>query len=85
MIIYLLVDDFGLKYVGKHHTENLITCIKKDYPVSVYWNGGLYYGVSLEWDYKQIFVTLSMAGYAESAMHEYQQKTTTRPQNAPHK
>ena len=79
------MGDFGVKYYGKQHAEYLITCIQNNYPVLVDWTGISYCLVSLEWDYKQIFVTLSMAGYAESAMHEYQQKTTTRPQNAPHK
>ena len=43
----LIVDDFGVKYVGKQETEHLITCIPKYYPVSVDWTGGLCCGVSL--------------------------------------
>ena len=39
--ISLVVDDFGVKYVGKQHAEHLVTCIRKYYPVSVDWNGGL--------------------------------------------
>jgi hypothetical protein len=29
----LVVDDFGVKYVGREHAENLVTCIKKKYNI----------------------------------------------------
>ena len=50
----LVADDFGVKFVvksvGKKHTENLITCINKEYFLSVDWTGELYCGVSLDWE-----------------------------------
>jgi hypothetical protein len=30
----LVVDDFGVKYVGREHAEHLIECIKKNYNIS---------------------------------------------------
>jgi hypothetical protein len=30
----LVVDDFGVKYVGREHAEHLMTCIKKNYNIS---------------------------------------------------
>jgi hypothetical protein len=36
----LVVDDFGVKYVGREHAEHLMACIKKNYNVSSDWNGG---------------------------------------------
>jgi hypothetical protein len=36
----LVVDDFGVKYVG--HDEHLMTCIKKKYNISSDWKGGAY-------------------------------------------
>ena len=45
--LYLLVDDSGVKYVGKQHVENLINCINKHYTVSVEYTGSLYYVVML--------------------------------------
>jgi hypothetical protein len=35
----LLVDDFGVRYVGREHAEHLMTCIKKNYNISSDWNG----------------------------------------------
>ena len=79
------MDDFGVKYVGKQYAEHLITCIQEYYPVSIDWNGKLYFVFSFDWDYKQKHLTMSMKFSLEGSMNEYQQKMTTPPQNAPHK
>ena len=69
----LVADDFGVKFVvksvGKKHTENLITCINKEYFLSVDWTGELYCGVSLDWYYKQKYVNLSIQVYVEGAIN----------------
>jgi hypothetical protein len=36
----LVVDNFGVKYVGREHAEHLMACIKKNYNISSDWNGG---------------------------------------------
>ena len=46
--------------------------------------GGGGYGVSLDSDYKYTHVTLSIPGYLEGSMHEYQHKIPTLPQHALH-
>ena len=48
VMFYLVVDDFGVKYVGEKQAGHLITCIPKYYPVSADWTGELYCGVSLD-------------------------------------
>jgi hypothetical protein len=48
----LVVDDFGVKYVGREHAEHLMTCIKKNYNISSDWNGSAYCGLTLDWDSK---------------------------------
>jgi hypothetical protein len=35
----LVVDDFGVKCVGREHAEHLMTCMKKKYNISSDWNG----------------------------------------------
>jgi hypothetical protein len=56
----LVVDDFGVKYVGREHAEHLMTCIKKNYNISSDWNGTAYCGLTLDWDYNKHTVDLSM-------------------------
>jgi hypothetical protein len=68
----LVVDDFGIKYVGREHPEHLMSCIKKNYNISSDWNGAAYCGLTLDWDYKKCTVDLSMPGYMKAALHKYQ-------------
>ena len=48
------------------------------------WTGESYGTVTLDWGYKNKHVPLSMPGYVEGDMHEYQHKNPTRPQHTPH-
>jgi hypothetical protein len=80
----LVVDNFGVKYVGREHAEHLMECIKKNYNISSDWKGSAYCGLTLEWDYKNRTVDLSMPGYIKAALHKYQCAAPTRPEHAPH-
>jgi hypothetical protein len=75
----LVVDDFGVKYVGREHAEHLMACIKKNHNISSDWKGSAYCGLTLEWDYKNRTVDLSMQGYIKAALHKYQHDAPTRP------
>ncbi|KAL7478564.1 hypothetical protein ACHAW6_009220 [Cyclotella cf. meneghiniana] len=45
----LVVDDFGVKYVGQEHTIHLKTVIESHYSLSTDWTGDQYIGIHLEW------------------------------------
>jgi hypothetical protein len=38
----LVLDDFGVNYVGREHAEHLMACIRKNYSISSDWNGAAY-------------------------------------------
>jgi hypothetical protein len=80
----LVVDDFGVKFVGREHAEHLMTCIRKNYNISSDWNATAYCGLTLDWDYKNRTVDLSMPGYIKAALHKYQHPAPVRPEHAPH-
>ena len=80
----LVVDDFGVKYEGKHHANHLIHALEAHYEVSKDWTGQLYCGVQIAWDYTNRTVDLSMPGYIQAALHKYQHPTPKRAQHAPH-
>jgi hypothetical protein len=42
----LVVDNFGVKYVGKEHADHLIQCIKETYELTEDWTGDLYCGIN---------------------------------------
>ena len=44
----LVVDNFGIKFVGDKHARHLIATLSKYYTVETYWTGGLYCGITLQ-------------------------------------
>jgi hypothetical protein len=80
----LVVEYFGVQYVGKEHAQHLIYALEADYTVSKDWTGGLYCGITLKWNYVSKLVDLSMPGYIKDALHKFQHPLPKRPQHAPH-
>ena len=66
----LVVDDFGVKYVGKEHATHLIDCIKEKYGVTEDWTGDLYCGIKLKWDYVAQTLDISMPGYIKKLLQK---------------
>ena len=80
----LCVDDFGVKYVGKAHADHLIQTLKGHYEISMDWNGRRYIGLTLQWDYRNRSVHLSMPGYCEKAGQRFQHSKPNKPQHQPY-
>jgi hypothetical protein len=80
----LVVDDFGVKYVGQEHADHLINALQQIYEISIDWTGSQYLGLTLKWDYKRREVRVSMPGYIRAALHKFQHEWNQRRQDAPH-
>ena len=80
----LCVDDFGIKYTRKQDMEYLIDTIQQHYKVTIDWTGSNYLGLTLNWDYKNKTVDLSMPGYIEATLHRFQHPLPAKPQHSPH-
>ena len=62
----LVVDDFGVKYVGKENAEHLIRTIRKArYTFLEDRAGVLYHDIMLNWYYKEGHVEVLMPHYIE--------------------
>jgi hypothetical protein len=61
-----------------------MACIKKNYNISIDWNGTAYCGLTLEWYHKNRTLDLYMPGYIKAALHKYQHPFPARPGHAPH-
>jgi len=67
-----VVDDFGVKYVGKEHADHLISCLQREtYKLTEDWAGDLYCGISLRWDYVRRTLDISMPGYIKKQLLKY--------------
>jgi hypothetical protein len=83
ILFSLVVDDFGVQYVGREHAEHLATVIASKYKMTTDWTGKLYCGITLNWDYIKRTVLLSMPGYVAKALQRFQIPAPTRPQHSP--
>ena len=80
----LVVDDFGVKYVGKKHAEHLLETINEHYETSHEWEGKRYIGLTIDWDYLSRYVHISMPGYCEKASHRFKLELPTKRQDQPY-
>ena len=72
IVFALVVDDFGVKYVGEEHARHLYAALREHYEVTCDWEGALFVGIKLNWDYQNRSVTMSMPGYIEKALKRFQ-------------
>ncbi len=68
----LMVDDFGVKNIGKEHAMHLKKVLKLHYKLTCDWTGMPYIGITLDWDYKKRQVHLSMPNYVKKAPKQFQ-------------
>ena len=81
----LVVDDFGVKYVGKENAEHLINTLQDaDYVITKDWEGTKFCGIDLKWDYINRTLDISMDGHVAAALQRFEHSTPTKPQDAPH-
>ena len=60
VVFSLVVDDFGVKYVGKENADHLVNSLQADYKITIDWTGGTFCGIDLKWNYDDRTVGLSM-------------------------
>ena len=46
----MVVDEFGVKYLGKDNDAQLIKLLKEHYTLDNYWSGAKYVGKTMTWD-----------------------------------
>ena len=77
----LVVDDFGIKYVGKEHVQHLLGILKKWYEVEEDWTGSLYCEITLNWHYNQHYVDISVVNYVLKQLAKYKQPPPKQAQH----
>jgi hypothetical protein len=79
----LIVDDFAVKYVGKQHADHLLDTLLRSYELKSDWEGKVYSGMSLKWDYKNRTSDISMPRYVSNFLSKFQHDTQKQPQYTP--
>ena len=80
----LVVDDFGVKYIGRENAEHLMAALRKNYEVEEDWTGGLYCGIGLSWNYDQGYVDTNMIKYTLKNLKKYNHEKPRKPTHCPY-
>ncbi len=67
----LVVDDFGIRYVGEDHAKHFLEIPKKHYEVEIDWGGSIYCGITLDWHYEDKYDDISMSKYFQKQILKY--------------
>ncbi len=68
----LIVDNFGVKYIGEEHAQHLLQMVQKYYTCSFEKEGERYCRLTIKWNYVGKKVRLSMPSYIEKALKHFQ-------------
>ena len=60
--------------MGNEHAKHLTKVLKELYSITEDWEAEKYSGITLDWDYHQRQVRLSMPGYCKEALVRFQHK-----------
>jgi hypothetical protein len=80
----LVVDNFGVKYVGVENEQHLLDSVQQYYKCSCDWEGECYCRLTIKWDYQGQKVHLLMPGYLPKALTHFCHPTPTTPQDQPY-
>ena len=84
----IIVNHFGVEYVGRKHSENLTSVLKKHHEISEDREGNIFPGIDLIWDYEQKHsdrtCRLSMASYIAKILFKVGNKLLVKKQLLPH-
>ena len=81
----LVVDDFGVRYTDRRLVEHFLALLQQKYELKADWHGTRYCGLTLEWDYSNRLLDVSMPGYVERALQRFTHtRDPSQPSNSPH-
>ena len=83
----LLIDDFGIEYVGKEHALHLLKNLEQSYKITIEWEGTKFSRIDLAWYYNTRHANwtcrISMNGYIEKVLLKYEHPSPNKPQLSP--
>ena len=80
----LVVDDFGIRYKNEKDLQHLFTSLREKYTISVDITGKNFCGFTLDWNYTNKFVDISMPSYIKNLLQQLNIEKT-QPEHAPHR
>jgi Reverse transcriptase (RNA-dependent DNA polymerase) len=84
ILFALVVDDFLVQYSDIRDFTHLVDTLLLHYKITTDMKASRFCGITLQWNYEEGHVTLSMPGYTEKALLRFTHPTPAKPQHSPH-
>ena len=75
----LVVDNFGIKFIGDTPIRHLIKALKQYYDVTIDWKRELFVDIKLKLDYDRRTLDTYVPNYVPKALHKFQHPTPSAP------
>ena len=79
----LIVDDFGVEYVGIEHFNHLLDVLKKFHGVQFNMAGDKFVGINIKWDNANCRCGISMPGYIKNLLIKFKHPHPIKPRLSP--
>jgi len=79
----LIVDDFGVEYVGIKHFNHLLDVLKKFHGVQFNMAGDKFAGINIKWDNANCRCGISMPGYIKNLLIKFKHPHPIKPRLSP--
>ena len=73
-----------MKYHSKEDLDHVMNTFKENYDISIDKEGHNYCGLSIDWNYQQGYVDISIPTYVYKALRIFAHPAPLRSQHAPH-
>ena len=83
-IFSLCVDDFGVNYFNKKDADHLLQTLRRRYQITVDWNGRHYCGLTIDWNYRDGHVDISIPKYISTWLSLLKHPKPKKMQHTPH-
>eukprot|EP00957_Ditylum_brightwellii_P038085 2880364-Ditylum_brightwellii.AAC.1 len=64
----LVADNFGIKYTNENDLQHLIRALQQLYTITIDCDGNLFCDITLQWDYVNRTIDLSIPGYIKATL-----------------
>ena len=81
-IFVLVVDDFIIHYTNATALQHLTHILQQHYTITVDTQATKFCGITLDWNYPEGHVTLSMPGYVHKALQRFMHPIPIKAQNS---
>ena len=85
----LIVEDFGIGYVGDEHVQHLQRGLEEHYTITTDWDGEKFAGIDIEWNYTKKHANrtcrLFMKKYIHNLLVKFDHPEPLKPHLSPHK